>query len=477
MAGSSTFTVNDNAAGGGPAGANCANADYSSIQDAVDASSSGGTILVCAGQYFGSVTVNKDLTLSGAQAGVDARTRSGAAGESFISGNDADFNGVYEDGGVALTESGITFDGFVVANSADPAIGAAITTSATEGNYLVTNNIVTDNTFGISANNVDGSPSVISRNSFSDNNVAGPAAGNAIYADGNVDDLTISQNEFSNQTNASILLTAVSAGPAANANVQISDNTFEGSSANPARNELRILLLYTEDSQITGNTFNDMNNNAIQLADGNSDIAVQNNTIEDSGFAAVRVTDFGAGGENSGITVTGNTLTGNDAAINVAPDGHSGALLASGNRIVGNTTGILLNDTNATVNAANNWWGCNEGANNPGCDSVGGSDAADVSSATPLTLSISAPAKIKKGKTKTLTAGINGGPSCQFPDATAVTFAAERGILSSANALTSGCAATTSLTAKGKKGTVAISATLDNETVNDTVEFTKKKKK
>jgi hypothetical protein len=472
LAGSpSTVTVNDNAAGVGPAGANCADADYASIQDAVDASSTGETILVCAGQYPESVQVSKDLTLSGAQAGVDARNRSGAAGESVITADEPN------EGGVNLAESGITLDGFVVANAADPAIGAGIAMSQSEGNYLVTNNVVTDNTFGISANNVAGSPSTISRNSFADNNVPGPAAGNAIYGDSNIDDLTITQNEFSDQVNSAILLTHVDSATPQNANVSITQNTFSGSSGNPARNELRILLLYMQNATISGNTFNDMNNNAIQLADGNSGVTVSNNTIDDSGFAAVRVTDFGGTGTNSGISVIGNTLTGNDAAINVAPDGLSGALTASGNRIVGNTTGILMNDTDGTVNAANNWWGCNEGANNPGCDSVGGSDAGDVSTATPLTLSVNAPAKIKKGKTKTVTASINGGPSCQFPDGTAISFATERGILSGTTALTQGCAATTSLTAKGKKGPVVVSATLDNETVTDTVEFTKKKKK
>ena len=342
--GPTTFTVNDNAAGAGPAGADCGDADFASIQDAVDASSTSGAVLVCAGQYPESVVVTKDLTLSGARAGVDARTRSGAAGESVITADEVD------EGGVMLNESGITFDGFVVANAADPDIGAGVWMSPIEGNYLVTNNVITDSTIGISANNVGGSPSTISRNSLSDNNNPGAAQGTAIYGDSNIDDLTITQNEFSDQVNAAILFS--DSGPtASNQNVTISDNTFSGSSGNPARNELRILLLYTEDSTISGNTFDGMNNNAIHLPDGNSDISITDNTIRDSGFAAIRVSDFGGAPQNSGISVIGNTLTGNDAAINVGADGLSGALTASGNRIVGNTAGILLDDTDAIVNA------------------------------------------------------------------------------------------------------------------------------
>src|SRR3954451_17312176 len=67
--------VNDDTAGPGPAGANCAAPTFANIQDAVDAASPGDTIQVCAGNYTGGATINKQLSLVGAQAGVDARNR------------------------------------------------------------------------------------------------------------------------------------------------------------------------------------------------------------------------------------------------------------------------------------------------------------------------------------------------------------------------------------------------------------------
>src|SRR5439155_23389203 len=68
--------VNDPPNSYSPPGTSCTNPGYATIGAAVAAAVSGDTIMVCPGLYAEQVQVNKNnLTLLGAQAGVDARTR------------------------------------------------------------------------------------------------------------------------------------------------------------------------------------------------------------------------------------------------------------------------------------------------------------------------------------------------------------------------------------------------------------------
>jgi nitrous oxidase accessory protein NosD len=84
--------------------------DYPTIQQAIDAASDGDTIIVAAGSFKENVTVDKSLTLKGAQAGVDARNRSGA--ETIIEPD--------EGAGIrilTIADRVIVIDGFTVQNT------------------------------------------------------------------------------------------------------------------------------------------------------------------------------------------------------------------------------------------------------------------------------------------------------------------------------------------------------------------------
>src|SRR5438105_3249100 len=97
-----------------PPGTGCGPmAGYKTIQDAINAASPGDTIHVCAGLYPepapGPLTINKRLTLLGAQAGVDARTRVGP--ESVVT----------DPQGTSVSASGVIIDGFTFQDSISPA--------------------------------------------------------------------------------------------------------------------------------------------------------------------------------------------------------------------------------------------------------------------------------------------------------------------------------------------------------------------
>src|SRR6185503_20619843 len=85
----------------------------------------------------------------------------------------------------------------------------------------------------------------------------------------------------------------------------------------------------------------------------------------------------------------------------LAVDGHSATgTQAHLNNIVSNASGMTWNGP-VTLNAENNWWGCNAGPGNAGCDSVTGT----VDFNPWMVLGVSAsPTSISPGGNSTVTA-------------------------------------------------------------------------
>lgn len=91
---------------------------FATITDAVAAAPAGSTVQVCPGEFHETVVVDKQLTLLGAQHGVDARTgRPNIRTESVV---DAPTGGFV----VAPGVTGVTIDGFTIRISGGPASGA-----------------------------------------------------------------------------------------------------------------------------------------------------------------------------------------------------------------------------------------------------------------------------------------------------------------------------------------------------------------
>ncbi|MEP7215414.1 MAG: PKD domain-containing protein [Anaerolineaceae bacterium] len=122
----------------------------------------------------------------------------------------------------------------------------------------------------------------------------------------------------------------------------------------------------------------------IQHAKSNA-ISFDNLTCSTSGLAAtvhaMTLRDNVENGLNLCVSsfattsITDNRFISNYAGIGVAP-GSAAVLSAHGNSFTGNQWGVV-NFGVGNVDAAANWWGCNAGPGNPGCDGVSGNVVTD----------------------------------------------------------------------------------------------------
>ena len=318
----------------GVGGGSCSNPSFNTIGAAITAAASGDTIQVCAGAYNEQVQITKTLTLKGAQAGVDARTRVPAA-ESIID---------HACGPVQIMADNVVLDGFTVQGStlSDPCFLSGIWTnpgfSGTQGGHQILNNIVQNNISGIELDSSCTNPTLVKFNLIQNNNNPGPASGNAIQTNFFLCNATIDRNKFSGHGNASVL---VNAGIGGGNNLTVSNNELVAGASE------RIVFGGVTNSAITGNTSigSTALNGPIRLFFGNSNIAINSNVLR-NGIRGIKVDDIVGGFPNTNITAHLNCIVGNSVAgLEVPAGGHSG-----------------------TLNAENNWWGSATGpmiASNP----------------------------------------------------------------------------------------------------------------
>lgn len=312
------------------------------LQAAIDKASNGDTINVEAGvyPYAGVVNVNKTLTLKGAQAGVDARSRFEV--ESILENS----------GGLYVTANDVIIDGFVVQNSTSGAFtGYGIDLGAGTSGAHVINNIIQDNIVGLGlANNPAGNQALVQHNVFRNNTQPGPASGHAIYTDEYVagyglgmEDVLIDSNDFENDNGAVTGTWGIgisNTGPVAFTNLQIQYNRF--TSISPFS---RGMYFYnTDSSSIISNDIRDKTNYAIGFFGGDDGITIKCNTILESN-RGIYVADASIG-LNSNITANDNNIAGNaTAGLEVVSGTYAGGF--------------------GSLNAENNWWGSSSGPGFP----------------------------------------------------------------------------------------------------------------
>src|SRR5437588_6977085 len=304
------------------------------------------TINVAAGTYNENVIIPRSLTLNGAQAGIDARGRSGD--ESIINGGVA--------ANITITADGVTVDGFTLNGPSSSGTAAIVMQTGNTGE-TIQNNIV---------NNPGRAASITTSNTtFSQNAVNNTATSTDGFQTNStpVSNLTISDNSFGgangNIYNADITVIE------GNSNVVVSGNSSSGDGT-------LIALFKTNGAQITGNTIvGDGASSAIFIGGGDSNVSVSGNQVRSAG-SAVRVNNI-IGSPNSSVIIAGNILKNNINGVSVATNSVTDTVQAHRNSLTGNTGFGISNDPSSggMVNGTCNWWGA---ANGPGPIASGSGD-------------------------------------------------------------------------------------------------------
>ncbi len=281
-----TYTVDDDRA-------QRPNADFTSIQAAVNAAAPGDRILVYPGMYNEHVDITKTLTVLGVRGhdnhddNDDADHCNGNPHREAVITPPAG-GGVI--GTVFIGANNVRFDGFTVTGNAD---GPGIYTSATFSGYMIARNLVRDNVFGLYLNSSGAIQSSVESNCFVKNVRPGAASGNGIYSDQGLGTARIAGNGFTGHTNTSI----ITAGPANGLNI----------TRNRIVDDATILLFGATNSEITQNESIRSNSHGIMLASVNG-VSVHDNDLRDGAWSGIAVFGTDLGATSSSVIVDDNEI-------------------------------------------------------------------------------------------------------------------------------------------------------------------------
>lgn len=320
---------------------------YSTIQAAVDAAAPSAVITVDAGTYEEQVYVTTPgLAIKGAASGVDARSAARGANESVVRGVEYDGSNHLRTSSFIIWADDVTIDGFTIRDGNSPgADGSGIVIKPNISGTDILNNIIRNNTSGVSLANASSTKTaVVSRNLFDSNNNAGNNTGRGIISNGGISggvlqNVTIDNNTFTNnngfnidpQNNPEAAVSLEAGAGMVQTNIRVTNNVMSG-------NGKAVLVFNATDLTISDNLITgsqDATSAALRFEGNVNRVAINNNTVTGSLGYSIRI-DKKAVGEtgptSSGFTINGNNLYGNGlGALRVFQDTYVGACDATGN--------------------------------------------------------------------------------------------------------------------------------------------------
>ena len=291
----------------------------------------------------------------------------------------------------------------------------------------------------------------------------------AVVRDNTVQDLLCNQascgsNILTQAFSAAVFLGAGSAGAEVDGNT-ITNSDVAISNGGNAPGDVGTKLIH--DNTLTNNRYA-----GVFSYDGTLTLDRNQISGSDTGIFAE---SFEAGATDYVAVINGasNNVINNDLGVRVyenVPGATDPVIDLNFNRIFGNTVGASSNSS-GSADLQWNWWGCNEGPTEPGCDSVNGT--IDFNPWLVLTLDAS-PASIQANQTSNLTGAVftdsnDNTQSTLFPDGIPIDFGTSFGSVTPTSDPTSSAQSESVFDPQGQTGNATVSATLDNETVNRTV--------
>jgi hypothetical protein len=394
---------------GGPGGGDYENVAglYSTIQQyAINDSQAGDTVQVLAGTYDEPLTINHALTLDGANAGVSGTAVRGP--ESLVERLAADTGPDFD----ITTSAPVTINGFHAqfnATDGPDQTGGIVLSLGTANNLTFSNNLVDNSSYAnVLLFDDSAATSTLQNNLFTnDHQFDVPGDGTGVVATWGVtppgtplDTITYTGNTFSH-------LTDVDGMPAINL------NTVTGT--------------------VSGNTFEDIHQYGILLADTLANLSITNNLFDNihndsmgssqnrgSGIRTFEQPNF-----TGPVTISGNTFSNDYHGVRVANDGApanlpSGDLLVNRNAFTTDTSdGISLDPaTTGTLDGTCNWWGSASGPSDAGPGTGTGITAGATFNPWLVTSNLSGPCVAPP----TITAVFDGSTSSAPPTALGVSF-------------------------------------------------------